>query len=869
MTSAENREYLLRTVLGEAAQQPADGQAAVAHVILNRMNKRGAPDVRSIVTAKSQFEPWGSPEGRARMMGYKEGDPAYQQASQIVDGVLSGQIADPTGGADHFLNAEIVRQRTGGSLPSWANEMWDTRQQIGDHTFLGGSGSDNLQGGQDGDQIGGGSSFFDSYMSDDAPAAPEGQGGSAFFDSFMAETSAPKQEAASAETIGHDGIADGTARAITDGALMGFGDNLGAGLGAVLGADPESGEFFDYSRSMGERYDENLAIERQKRAAFAEEHPIIDTTAKVGGAVGSAVVGAAALPVKAAASTGGRVAQAAAGGGLLGGITGAGEADGPGESRLTGAAVGTGLGAGGGVLGIPVAAVASRVLKPFGKAAAAIFKRPESIDPATGKISEEAARRLQAIGVDPANVSKQLSDAFAAEAADATAPAVAARSLDIPLTKGQATGDIPQIANEEAMRAGARGQGAYNAMDEFGKRQAAAVGAARDSVVENPAGVTAVDAADVAIPAIRASADKAKAAAREAYDIFEASGGGVKGSSVKGLAGNIVQNLKREALDIDPSLTNANQSLSRLTKMFEGADAGSVPFTTIERARQMLRRANTAAIKGSNGADSEAMRVIMSTYDDWLEGAVDRAITDGSAESLDQVKKARGLWAEYLRTFTGKNGADNYIRKIIEDEVAPDQVAGWLFGASKNIGGGQSALLAKKLRNVLGADSAEFNALRQGAWDRLTMKADTPRGIDDMESALREFVAGKGKTLAAELFNPEELGRIKEFRAAISALRVPKKAGNPSGSGYEGARAVMGLARAAAAAVGLQTGGPGGAVAASMAPAAVAGFRNTLAAKAATKGISGPAPSLGGAVGIGGGAGGVGADRGIQELQGR
>ncbi len=147
------------------------------------------------------------------------------------------------------------------------------------------------------------------------------------------------------------------------------------------------------------------------------------------------------------------------------------------------------------------------------------------------------------------------------------------------------------------------------------------------------------------------------------------------------------------------------------------------------------------------------------------------------------------------------------------------------------------------------------------------MKADTPRGIDDMESALREFVAGKGKTLAAELFNPDELQRIKEFRVALRALKVPQKAGNPSGSGYEAARAGMALAKTAAAAIGMQAGGPGGAVAASMAPSAVAGFRNTLAAKAAARGITGPAPSLSGAIGLGGGLGGTGADKGLNRLQ--
>ncbi len=145
-----DRQYLIRTVLGEAANQPDDGKAGVAHVILNRMKKRGAKDVRSIVTAKHQFEPWNDPAARSRMLAYKEDDPVYQQAAQVVDGVLSGNMPDPTGGADHFLNADVVRQRRGGSLPSWADQMWDTRQKIGDHTFLGGSGAATMQGSEGG-----------------------------------------------------------------------------------------------------------------------------------------------------------------------------------------------------------------------------------------------------------------------------------------------------------------------------------------------------------------------------------------------------------------------------------------------------------------------------------------------------------------------------------------------------------------------------------------------------------------------------------------------------------------------------------------------------------------------------------------------
>jgi spore germination cell wall hydrolase CwlJ-like protein len=44
-------------------------------------------------------------------------DPRYQNAAQIADALLSGQMPDPTAGATHFLNPTVVWQGRGGSLP--------------------------------------------------------------------------------------------------------------------------------------------------------------------------------------------------------------------------------------------------------------------------------------------------------------------------------------------------------------------------------------------------------------------------------------------------------------------------------------------------------------------------------------------------------------------------------------------------------------------------------------------------------------------------------------------------------------------------------------------------------------------------------
>jgi hypothetical protein len=129
--SPSDRDYLVRTVLGEANGQPDDGLAAVAHVVMNRVNsgKYGSSPTE-VVFAPNQFEPWST--RRKELLGIDDKSPAYQKAAAIVDGVLSGKIKDPTSGATHFLQEDIVRQRRGGTLPDWATGK---NLKIGAHTF--------------------------------------------------------------------------------------------------------------------------------------------------------------------------------------------------------------------------------------------------------------------------------------------------------------------------------------------------------------------------------------------------------------------------------------------------------------------------------------------------------------------------------------------------------------------------------------------------------------------------------------------------------------------------------------------------------------------------------------------------------------
>ena len=128
---AEDRDYMIRTIAFEAAGEPEEGKIAVAHVILNRIKSGGWGDsIKDVVTSPWQFEPWMTK--RDEMEKLSANNPSYRDAAQIADAVLVGKMADPTAGATYFLNPTVVRERRGGSLPSWAQ---GEGQAIGRHTF--------------------------------------------------------------------------------------------------------------------------------------------------------------------------------------------------------------------------------------------------------------------------------------------------------------------------------------------------------------------------------------------------------------------------------------------------------------------------------------------------------------------------------------------------------------------------------------------------------------------------------------------------------------------------------------------------------------------------------------------------------------
>ena len=128
-------DLLARTIYAEASNQPREGQLAVAHSILNRLKsgKYGGDTMQDVLFKPWQFEPWMT--RRDELLSLDSDSEEMRKFNEVAVQAMqeSDEGRDPTGGATHFLNPDIVKQRRGGALPNWFDQ--ERAQQIGDHWF--------------------------------------------------------------------------------------------------------------------------------------------------------------------------------------------------------------------------------------------------------------------------------------------------------------------------------------------------------------------------------------------------------------------------------------------------------------------------------------------------------------------------------------------------------------------------------------------------------------------------------------------------------------------------------------------------------------------------------------------------------------
>ncbi len=139
--SAEDRERMIRTVLGEAGGEPVIGQTGVASVIANRLRAGNyGSTIGDVVNAPKQFSTWNPGDPAGDMANRIDpNSQAYKTAAEVVDSVLKGEARDPTGGALNFSNVDTVMTSGQASEATKARVAAESAlpsaTPIGRHTF--------------------------------------------------------------------------------------------------------------------------------------------------------------------------------------------------------------------------------------------------------------------------------------------------------------------------------------------------------------------------------------------------------------------------------------------------------------------------------------------------------------------------------------------------------------------------------------------------------------------------------------------------------------------------------------------------------------------------------------------------------------
>lgn len=147
------RDLVVRTVLGEAASEGDVGMAAVALVIRNRAEDSRFPDTVGEVATQGnargihQFSVWNQDaSGNNLPSKYNSGDKQYERAAYIVDVVMGGVVPDFTEGATHYyspagMRALVDQGYQSNLIPHWLQSETASRDaqnvEIGGHIFTG------------------------------------------------------------------------------------------------------------------------------------------------------------------------------------------------------------------------------------------------------------------------------------------------------------------------------------------------------------------------------------------------------------------------------------------------------------------------------------------------------------------------------------------------------------------------------------------------------------------------------------------------------------------------------------------------------------------------------------------------------------
>lgn len=280
-------------------------------------------------------------------------------------------------------------------------------------------------------------------------------------------------------------------------------------------------------------------------------------------------------------------------------------------------------------------------------------------------------------------------------------------------------------------------------------------------------GENAVDAADN----IRSSVSQARAAAKSevnsAYNLVRSKEAWVDDEIVLGIPDRIRAALENSDVIVDDQLTRGTTAALRYVDNF--ADS------SMKQIDNQRRKFNALLESTKNDPpDHRAIKIIKDEFDSIIADAAERKMISGDLSVVEDLKNARALRADFGKRFE----RSDYIAKIVDKDLEPEQVANLFVGAN-GMSNASAAKGARQYAEIVGKQSDEWKELKRLAFMRFTQdrNGEFALGAQALSSNIKRAMNVKNRSLFTELFEPEELATIKRFGEAVEAT-LPLNEGN-------------------------------------------------------------------------------------------
>lgn len=359
---------------------------------------------------------------------------------------------------------------------------------------------------------------------------------------------------------------------------------------------------------------------------------------------------------------------------------------------------------------------------------------------------------------------------------------------EVPLTKGQLTGDTQTILKEEAAKLGKFGPTFENEAKALENLQNSKISAATKSLRTKLAGGVESEKKGENVRApleeIKTKANKERELHTNIYKEVENTPSSIDKSFFEGFDQDFINKIEKRGFKEDIETAKpVRQELKRLSNIIN--NEGDLGLNDLIKYRQDLNQ----KIAGTTGADQKLLIELKNDLTDKLTDLTDYDILSGKNAFADYKKanELKRIWHDkYMPDKNDKNPAKKFMAEFLDDKGAnytDEMLVNKIFGAAKNGFGPQSATIVRELKKHMSPEGQ--NALKAEFLYRLTEPLREGH-VDRFRSAFKDLLQNN-KSLALEMLSKQDIKGLNDLGDIARRVKIKPFSGvNPSGSGFFG-----------------------------------------------------------------------------------